>query len=58
MVMFPDSQDFVLSEPADWGLMCLAKRVGHVCVSNTVNDLKDLFIISQLPEFLEVSSLH
>ena len=33
-----------LSKPADRGLMCSAKRVGHVCVSNTANDLKDLLV--------------
>ena len=41
-----------LSKPADRELMCSAKRVGHVCVSNTANDLKDLLVISHLTEFL------
>ena len=31
----------LLSKPADRGLTCSAKRVGHVCISNTANDLKD-----------------
>ena len=30
-----------LSKPADRGLTCSAKRVGHVCISNIANDLKD-----------------
>ena len=31
----------LLSKPADRGLTCTAKRVGHVYVFNAVSDLKD-----------------
>ena len=41
-----------LSKPTDWELMRLVKQVGHVCVSNTANDLKDLLVISHLTVFL------
>ena len=31
----------LLSKPAERGLTCTAKRVGHVYVFNAVSDLKD-----------------
>jgi len=50
--LFNPVPGLLLSKHAERGLICLAKGIGHVCISNTANDLKDLFIISYLTKFL------